>query len=258
MGKQRVNVIGLGYIGLPTALMLAAHNQEVVSTLQFGSLTFSEDGMADLFQKAWKNGIRFTTDYVKSDFYIVAVATPFDKTTRKVDAQYVVSAVEQVLSVCAPTCAVDRLLSEQTPGPVIIIESTVSPGTIDRHVRPLLGKYGFRDGVNIHLAHAPERIIPGSMMRELTDNPRTIGADSQEVGERVRQLYASFCRSEITLTDIPLAEISKATEDSYLKLQAIFLDELSDACRVAKVDPKQVIQLVNHYFYSEQRSYIGL
>ena len=267
MGKQRVNVIGLGHIGLLTALMLSAYgadvigtdyNQKTVEDLQSGTLPFHESGMTDLFYRAQRNQIQFTTKHIRSDFHIIAVETPTDRTTGKADMRKVTSAVEQTLLACIPQSAVDRILSAHTPGPIIVITSTLLPGTMDRYIRPLLKKHNFRDGIDIHLAYAPERALSGSMIGELASNPRTIGVDSQETGERVRQLYASFCRSEITLTDIPLAEISKATEDSYLKLQAIFLDELSDACRVAKVDPKQVIQLVNHYFYSEQRSYIGL
>ena len=102
-----INVIGLGYIGLPTALMLASHGQEVVgtdynkelvATLNAGRTTFKEDGLDELFAAAVKGGIRFTTEYQQTDMYIVSVPTPYDKFSKKVDPCYVVAAVKQVLA----------------------------------------------------------------------------------------------------------------------------------------------------------------
>jgi UDP-N-acetyl-D-mannosaminuronic acid dehydrogenase len=104
-----VNVIGLGYIGLPTALMMASHgvevigsdyNKELVTTLNAGKTTFKEDGLDDLFQNALKAGIKFFTEYQVTDTYIVSVPTPYDKFSKKVDACYVVAAVKSVMDVC--------------------------------------------------------------------------------------------------------------------------------------------------------------
>ena len=104
-----VNVIGLGYIGLPTALMLASHgvevigtdyNSELVDTLNDGKTTFKEDGIDDLFQEALRGGIKFTTEYQKTDTYIISVPTPYDKFSKKVDAYHVIEAVKQVIEVC--------------------------------------------------------------------------------------------------------------------------------------------------------------
>ena len=104
-----VNVVGLGYIGLPTVLMLAAHGveavgtdykQERVDTLNAGQLSFKEDGLEELYQKARNNGISFTTEYVNADIYIISVPTPYEEITKKVDASYVVNAVKAVLPVC--------------------------------------------------------------------------------------------------------------------------------------------------------------
>ena len=164
-----INVIGLGYIGLPTALMFAAHGVEVVGTdynktlvdtLNAGKTTFEEDGLDGLFQAAVSKGIRFSHEYQKTDLYIVAVPTPYDKASKKVDAGYVAKAVEKVMEVCPK-------------GATVVVESTVSPGTIDKHVRPVIEAKGFVIGEDIHLAHAPERIIPGNMVYELKHNSRT-------------------------------------------------------------------------------------
>ena len=104
-----VNVIGLGYIGLPTALMLASHgvevigtdyNKELVNTLNSGKTTFKEEGIDELFDVAVKAGIKFSTEYKETDMYIISVPTPYDKFSKKIDACYVVSALKEVLKVC--------------------------------------------------------------------------------------------------------------------------------------------------------------
>ena len=178
-----INVIVLGYIGLPTALMMASHgvevvgtdyNKDLVSTLNAGHTTFKEDGLDELFQAALAAGIKFTTEYQRTDTYIVSVPTPYDKFSKKVDACYVVAAVKDVLKVCPK-------------GATVVIESTVSPGTIDRYVRPEIEALGFKIGEDINLVHAPERIIPGNMVYELLHNNRTIGADSREIGEKIKE-----------------------------------------------------------------------
>ena len=104
----------------------------------------------------------------------------YDKFSKKVDACYVVSAVKSVMAVCPK-------------GATVVVESTVSPGTIDKYVRPVIEENGFVIGKDIHLVHAPERIIPGNMVYELLHNNRTIGADDRAVGEKIKELYASFC-----------------------------------------------------------------
>ena len=190
-----VNVIGLGYIGLPTALMMATHgvevvgtdyNEELVATLNAGHTTFKEEGLDELFVDALKSGIKFTTEYQVCDTYIVSVPTPYDKLDKKIDPCYVIAACKTVLEV-APK------------GAVLVIESTISPNTVDRFVRPLLIEAERED---VKLVHAPERIIPGNMVYELLHNNRTIGADDPEVGEEVAKIYATFCQGEISVTDI--------------------------------------------------------
>ena len=134
-----INVIGLGYIGLPTALMLASHgidvvgtdyNKELVATLNAGKTTFKEDGLDELFSEAWTAGIKFSTEYQVTDTYIVSVPTPYDKFSKKVDACYVVAAVKSVMDVCPK-------------GATVVVESTVSPGTIDKCVRPVIEENNF-------------------------------------------------------------------------------------------------------------------
>ena len=221
-----INVIGLGYIGLPTALMLSSHgvevigtdyNKELVATLNAGKTTFKEDGLDELFQDALNSGIKFTTDYQVTDVYIVSVPTPYDKFSKKVDACYVVSAVKDILKV-APK------------GATLVIESTVSPGTI---------------GKSINLVHAPERIIPGNMVYELLHNNRTIGADDKAIGEKIKELYSSFCQGEIVVTDIKTAEMTKVVENTFRAVNIAFANELAKICRHDNMDVYENINICN-------------
>lgn len=240
---MRVNVIGLGYIGLPTALMFATHgvevvgtdyNKELVHTLNEGKTTFEEKGLEELFEKALKSNIKFTTEYQKEDIYIVSVPTPYEKEDKKIDPKYVVSAVETVLEVC-------------NKGAIIVIESTISPGTIDRFIRPIIEEKGFKIGKDIHLAHAPERIIPGNMIYELEHNSRTIGADEKEIGEKIKELYSSFCKGDIVVTDIKIAEMTKVIENTFRDINIAFANELSRICRKENMDVYEVIRIANKH-----------
>ncbi|MCI7051830.1 MAG: nucleotide sugar dehydrogenase [Bacteroidales bacterium] len=232
-----VNVIGLGYIGLPTALMLAAHgvevvgtdcNQDLVATLKSGKITYKEEGLEELFHQAVQAKIRFSCDYQKADTYIISVPTPYDKFTKKVDASYVVRALQEVVRV-APHDA------------VIVVESTVSPGTVDKILRPVI------QDRTLHLVHAPERIIPGNMVYELLHNNRTIGADNVAIGEKVKALYASFCQGEIIVTDIRTAEMTKVVENTFRAVNIAFANELSRICRHDNLDVYEIIRICNKH-----------
>ena len=236
-----INVIGLGYIGLPTALMMASHgvdvvgtdyNAELVATLNAGKTTFKEKGLDELYADAVKMGIMFTTEYQVTDTYIVSVPTPYDKFSKKVDACYVVEAVKDVMRVCPR-------------GATIVIESTVSPGTIDKYVRPVIEGNGFKIGEDINLVHAPERIIPGNMVYELLHNNRTIGADDKAIGEKVKTLYASFCQGEIVVTDIRTAEMTKVVENTFRAVNIAFANELAKICRHDNMDVYEIIKICN-------------
>lgn len=238
---NKLNVIGLGYIGLPTALMFAKsgikvvgvdYNLKLVNSLNSGILTFEEDGLDELFAKALSNGIEFSNQYSQSDIYIVAVPTPYVKESKKIDPSYVISAVNSVLDVCVK-------------GAIICIESTISPGTIDRFVRPIIEERGFIIGQDVHLVHTPERIIPGNMIYELENNSRTIGCDDKEVGEKVKAVYSSFCKGEMIITDIRSAEMSKVVENTFRDINIAFANELAKICRQDNMDVYEIIKTAN-------------
>jgi UDP-N-acetyl-D-mannosaminuronic acid dehydrogenase len=217
MASHGVEVIGTDY------------NKELVATLNAGHTTFKEDGLDELFQDALKAGIKFTTEYQVTDTYIVSVPTPYDKFNKKVDACYVVAAVKDVLKVALQ-------------GATLVIESTVSPGTIEKNVRPVLEEQKRTD---INLVHAPERIIPGNMVYELLHNNRTIGADDKEIGEAVKKLYASFCQGEIVVTDIKTAEMTKVVENTFRAVNIAFANELAKICRHDNMDVYEIIKICN-------------
>ena len=239
-----INVIGMGYIGLPTALMLAAYGNDVVGTdnnselvekLNAGSVPFEEKGMRELLEKAREGQIKFSDQKVVADYYIIAVPSPYNEISKKVDASYVEQAVEEVIKV------------NPKSGAVVIIESTISPKTIDTHIRPLIEKENLVIGRDIHLAHAPERIIPGNMIDELQNNSRTIGADDITIAEKVKEIYSTFCKNEIILTDIRTAEMSKVVENTYRDINIAYANELIKICRVANLDVYEIIRIANKH-----------
>lgn len=236
-----INIIGLGYIGLPTALMLAAsgnevigtdYNEELVNTLNHNKLTFEEPGLQELFIEANHKGIKYTNEYQSTDFYIVTVPTPYDKEDKKIDPSYVISATKKVLEVCKK-------------GTILVIESTISPGTIDKFVRPLVKEAGLKLDEDIFLVHAPERILPGQMIKELKHNSRTIGADSPEAAQKVKDIYATFCEGEIVCTNIRTAEMTKVVENTYRGINIAFANELTKIARHDNLDVHEIIKIAN-------------
>lgn len=238
---MKVNVIGLGYIGLPTALIMAAndidvvgtdYNKELVNTLNEGRVTFEEKGLIELFEKANSKGIKYTTEYQKADMYIVSVPTPYDKFSKKVDAKYVIEATKDVLKNC------DK-------GAILVIESTISPGTINKFIKPIVEDCGFKVGEDIHLVHAPERIIPGNMIYELAHNARTIGADNKEIGEKVASVYRKITSGDVVVTDIKTAEMTKVVENTFRAVNIAFANELAKICRQDDMDVYEIIKICN-------------
>lgn len=236
-------MIGLGYIGLPTALMLASQgnavtgtdiNNKLIEQLNNEQLTFEEEGLEKVFHLALKHHIQFKDEVVPSDIYIIAVPTPYLYVTKRIDTSYVIKAIDDVLS-------------QALKGSIVVIESTISPGTIDRYIKPHIENSGFKLGQDIHLVHAPERIIPGNMIHELVYNARTIGADSKEIASKVKTVYETFCEAEIVLTDIRSAEMSKVIENTYRDVNIAFANELAKICRSDEMDVYEIIRIANKH-----------
>lgn len=239
---MKVCVVGLGYIGLPTAFSLADNGVDVIGvdksrhvldTLKNGQMTFKEDGMAQLFERVLAGGnLTLETTPQPCEIYIVAVPTPYMKISKQIDASYVVNAVKEVIEI-APK------------GAIIAVESTISPGTIDKYVRPLFEDSRYELGKDIHVAHVPETIIPGNMLYELKHNNRIIGADCPQVAEKLKQTYATFCRGEIVITDIKTAEMAKVVQNTFRDINIAFANELAKMCNRAQMDVYEIIRVAN-------------
>lgn len=239
-----VAVIGLGYIGLPTAAILADNglrvygvdvNQSAVDAINAGDVPFVEPELGDFVERTVKAGaLTASTDTPAADAYIVAVPTPFfaDKTP---DLSYIETA--------------GRTLAAQLSGDeLVILESTSPPGATDRlaevihEERPDLAEQG-----TLQFAHAPERVLPGQVMRELVTNDRIIGGSTPEAAERAVELYRTFCEAELVTTNTRTAEMSKLVENSFRDVNIAFANELSMISDQIGVDVWEVIELANRH-----------
>ena len=239
-----VAVIGLGYIGLPTAAILADNglrvhgvdvNQRNVDAINAGSVPFVEPELGDFVKRNVEAGrLSASIETPAADAYIVAVPTPFmaDKTP---DLSYIDAA--------------GRTLAQQLSGDeLVILESTSPPGATDRladvilEERPDLAEKG-----TLQFAHAPERVLPGQVMRELVTNDRIIGGSSPEAAERAVELYRSFCKAELVTTNTRTAEMSKLVENSFRDVNIAFANELSMISDELGIDVWEVIELANRH-----------
>ncbi|EJW9249077.1 TPA: nucleotide sugar dehydrogenase [Enterococcus faecalis] len=236
MKSKLINVIGLGYVGLPTALLMSENykvigtdkNEKVVQSLNNGTYLFNEQDLQEYYHSSLKCGIEFTTEYKKADIYIVAVPTPFVEETKKINPEYLLTALKEIKEVCPENA-------------IIVIESTIAPGTIDKYVKPL-----FLDK-KVKICHAPERVLPGNIIQELKNNSRTIGSDEVSVSEEIKKIYHSFCNGEIISTDICTAEISKVIENTYRDINIAYANELKKICTNIGLDTHEVIRIANFH-----------
>jgi len=236
-----INIVGLGYIGLPSALVFANNGFEIVGTdinkeliqhLKNGKVSFEEKGLVELFENSIKKKLAFSDSLVKTNTYLIAVPTPYDKISKKIDPEYVINAVKSVLEICEKES-------------IIIIESTISPGTIDKFIRPLVNNECLEKKKKIEIVHAPERIIPGNMIFELEHNARTIGADSEQIGEKIASIYRKITKGTVVVTDIKTAEMTKVIENTYRAVNIAFANELAKICHFDNMNVHEIIKICN-------------
>ena len=241
MQIKSVCVIGLGYIGLPTAALLANRNYQVhgvdvvkstIDTINQGNIHIVEPDL-DTFVRTAVNSGNLIADLKpkKSDVFIIAVPTPFHEGYIP-NIDYVLSATESI----AP------YLEE---GNIVILESTSPVGTTDKMAEVLLSK-GI-DINKIHIAHCPERVLPGQIMRELVENDRIVGGITKEATEATADFYKTFVSGEVLQTDAKTAEMAKLTENSYRDLNIAFANELSILSDKFNIDVWELIQLANRH-----------
>jgi UDP-N-acetyl-D-mannosaminuronic acid dehydrogenase len=246
MQFSKICVMGLGYIGLPTASTFANYglqvvgvdvNARVVETLRNGGLHIQEPGLRTLVQAAIASGHLVISDQPEqADAFIIAVPTPFYD-DKRADMRYVISAAEAI----APYLR---------PGNLVVLESTSPPRTTMDIVAPILEKYGLKAGVvgnpdGFHLAYSPERVLPGQILQELIENARVIGGVDHASAEAGRDLYATFVRGEIVLTNATTAEMVKLMENTYRDVNIAIANEFSRLAERFGIDVWEAIGIAN-------------
>lgn len=250
----KVCVVGMGYIGLPTAAMLASRGYEVVgcdvneravTAINNGRAHFQEPDLQMLLAASVQTGrLRAQTTPSEADHFILAVPTPFT-TNKKPDMTYVEAATDAI----APFLA---------PGNTVILESTSPVGTTERMaarlqearpdlVFPSYMESGDTSEANIRIAHCPERVMPGQMVRELVSNDRIIGGMTEECAQSALTLYESFVSAQLFTTDCRTAELVKLVENSFRDVNIAFANELSLICEHLNVDVWRAIELANKH-----------
>jgi UDP-N-acetyl-D-mannosaminuronic acid dehydrogenase len=240
---QKICVIGMGYIGLPTASTFAANgvkvvgvdiNPRVLSTLQNGKLHIVEPGLNELFRKAIDCGnLTFTEKPVEADAYIIAVPTPF-KENKKADMRFVISAAESIVP-------------HLTRGQLVVLESTSPPRTTTDVLVPILEQSGLNAGRDFLLAYSPERVLPGQILRELVENARVIGGIDPSSARAGRELYSIFVKGEIVLTDATTAEMVKLMENTYRDVNIAIANEFARLSDRFGVDAWEAIEIANRH-----------
>jgi len=241
---KKISVIGLGYIGLPTASMFATHgykvigvdvNTNVVETINKGASHIKEPGLNTLVKAAVlsKNFVA-TKKQEKADVFIICVPTPLDSISKKADLEYVKNAVESIVPY------LER-------GNLVILESTVPPGTTKNILVPILELSNLRIGKDLYVAHCPERVLPGKVLRELVENDRIIGGVNTESAERAKKLYQCFVAGEIYLTDATTAEMIKLMENTYRDVNIALSNEFSKISEGLNINVWAAISLANKH-----------
>ncbi|MFC7402664.1 UDP-N-acetyl-D-mannosamine dehydrogenase [Citricoccus sp. GCM10030269] len=239
-----VAVIGLGYIGLPTAAILAENgvrvhgvdvSQRTVDAVNAGEVPFVEPELHDFVARAVQRGmLSATQDTPAADAYIVAVPTPFHE-DKSPDLSYIEAAGR-------------GLAPRLSGGELVILESTSPPGATERLAEVVYGERPDLAGErSVQFAHCPERVLPGKVMAELVSNDRIVGGSTPEAAERAKGLYERFCVGEILLTDCRTAEMAKLVENSFRDVNIAFANELSMICQQIGIDVWELIELANHH-----------
>lgn len=236
-------VVGMGYIGLPTAAMFATSgfqvvgvdtNSAVVDGISNGDILTEEPGMAALVQAAVGSGnLNAQGNPPIADVFIIAVPTPLTR-ERQPD-------LSSVLSACK------TISGRLKKGDLVIVESTVPPGTTQGTVAPILETSGLTCKRDFSLAHCPERVLPGTILREIVENDRIVGGIDSISTQRAAELYQSFVSGVIHQTDATTAEMAKLAENIYRDVNIALANELAKIAETVGVDVWQVIEMANKH-----------
>lgn len=242
---MKLCTVGLGYIGLPTSIMFANYDvdvlgvdvkQEAVDMLNGGQIHIEEPGLQEALEKAIEKGkFRASMEPEKADAFIIAVPTPNkDDEYKSMDIKYVMQAVENVIPYLEK-------------GNVVIVESTIAPRTMDDFVKPRLEEAGFTIGEDIYLVHCPERVLPGQIMHELIHNNRIVGGITPMCTEKGAEVYATFVKGELIKTNARTAEMSKLMENTFRDVNIALANELAKVCNELNINALDVIEMANKH-----------
>lgn len=238
---MKICVLGLGYIGLPTACLFANANhkvigvdinQETIRKLNHGELPFEETGLEALFENAYPN-MRFKTEVEAADVFLIAVPTPLDKEMKMADLCYVRSAAENIY----PQLRKDNL---------VVLESTVPPGTCAKLLVPVLKNSGLKTG-EFFVAHCPERAIPGNTIHEMVHNDRIIGGIDKRSTVLAKTLYSSFVKGKFYLTNTVTAEFVKLMENTFRDINIALANEFAQIAEECGTNVWEAIELANKH-----------
>lgn len=238
---MKLCVIGLGYIGLPTAIMFAKHdvdvhgvdnNYDVIEKLTSGRIHIEESGLQEMLEDALDaRKLSFGVTPVEADAFIISVPTPINS-DKSANLYYVVQALESILP----------YIKE---GNLIILESTVPPRTIEDVVLPVLNKSGLNASKDLYVAHSPERVLPGKLLEELVNNDRIVGGINSESSRKTAELYRSFVKGNIHVTDATTAEMVKLMENTYRDVNIAYANEMAKIAEQIGFNVWEAIELAN-------------
>jgi UDP-N-acetyl-D-mannosaminuronic acid dehydrogenase len=248
---NKICVLGLGYIGLPTASTFATHgkkvvgvdiNPRVVETLGRGELHIHEPGLRRVVEEALKSGnltVSFSPE--EADAFLIAVPTPFyeNRYDEYDGRQYKLADMGAVIS------AAEAIVPYLRKGNLVILESTSPPRTTLDLVLPILERSGLKAAIDFHLCYSPERVLPGQILRELIENARVVGGVTPESARAGRDLYATFVKGEIIETDATTAEMVKIMENTTRDVNIAIANEFSRLAEKFGVDVWEAIRLAN-------------
>ncbi len=253
MKFQKICILGLGYIGLPTASMFATYglyvlgvdvNPRIIETLRGGGLHIHEPGLHETVAQAVQSGnLTISTEPEEADAFLIAVPTPFldDKLGEYNGESY------KLADMRAVTSATEAIVPHLRKGNLVVLESTSPPRTTVDLVQPILERSGLKAGADFFLCYSPERVLPGQILRELIENARVIGGVTPESAEAGAALYATFVKGEIIQTDATTAEMVKLMENTYRDVNIAIANEFSRLAEHFGVDVWEAISLANRH-----------
>ena len=251
MNFQKICVIGLGYIGLPTASTFAAHgvnvlgvdiNPQIIETINKGEIHIHEPGLLEDVKKAIQSGnFKAAAKPQEADAFIIAVPTPFQENKY---GEYN-GITYKLADMRAVTSAAESIVPFLRKGNLVVLESTSPPRTTVDLIAPILARSGLEAGRDFHLAYSPERVLPGQILRELIENARVIGGVTPESAQVGHDLYATFVKGQIIQTDATTAEMVKLMENTYRDVNIAIANEFSRLADKFGVDVWEAISIAN-------------